>query len=158
MRIKGLTDEDFVNYKFPSMFIVTSQCSFKCDAECGKAVCQNLPLAAAPIIEISATDLVQRYLKNDITKAVVIGGLEPFDSSRELLEFIAEFRRYSNDDIVIYTGYYEDEIQSYINRLANDYNNIIIKFGRFIPDQQPHYDEVLGVFLASNNQKGVKIC
>lgn len=158
MRIKGLTDEDFVNYKFPSMFIVTSQCSFKCDAECGKAVCQNLPLAAAPIIEISATDLVQRYLKNDITKAVVIGGLEPFDSSRELLEFIAEFRRYSNDDIVIYTGYYEDEIQSYINRLANDYNNIIIKFGRFIPDQQPHYDEILGVSLASNNQKGVKIC
>ena len=158
MRIKGLTDEDFVNYKSPSMFIVTSQCSFKCDAECGKAVCQNLPLAAAPVIEISAADLVQRYLKNDITKAVVIGGLEPFDSSRELFEFIAEFRRYSNDDIVIYTGYYENEIQSYINRLANDYNNIIIKFGRFIPDQKPHYDEVLGVSLASNNQKGVKIC
>lgn len=158
MRIKGLTDEDFVNYKSPSMFIVTPQCSFKCDAECGKAVCQNLPLAAAPVIEISAADLVQRYLKNDITKAVVIGGLEPFDSSRELLEFIVEFRRYSNDDIVIYTGYYENEIQSYITRLANDYKNIIVKFGRFIPDQPPHYDEVLGVSLASNNQKGVKIC
>ena len=158
MRIKGFTDEDFVNYKLPSMFIATSQCSFKCDAEFGKAVCHNLPLATAPVVEINSAELVQRYLSNDITKAVVIGGLEPFDTSRELFEFIAEFRRYSNDDIVIYTGYYETEIQSYITRLANDYKNIIVKFGRFIPDQSPHYDKVLGVSLASNNQKGVKIC
>lgn len=158
MRIKGFTDEDFVNYKLPSMFIATSQCSFKCDAECGKAVCHNLPLVTAPVVEINSAELVQRYLSNDITKAVVIGGLEPFDTSCELFEFIAEFRRYSNDDIVIYTGYYETEIQSYITRLANDYKNIIVKFGRFIPDQPPHYDEVLGVSLASNNQKGAKIC
>jgi len=30
--------------------------------------------------------------------------------------------------------------------------NIIIKFGRFIPDQKSHMDETLGVELASPNQ------
>lgn len=31
MKITGLVDEDFINYKAPSMFISTSKCSFKCD-------------------------------------------------------------------------------------------------------------------------------
>lgn len=158
MKIKGLVDEDFVNYKLPSMFIATSKCSFKCDAECGKAVCQNLPLATAPVIEVDDKVLIERYLNNPISKAVVIGGLEPFDNSSELYEFVRKFRRYSNDDIVIYTGYYEHEIQDYVWEYMRDFVNIVIKFGRFIPDQQPHYDEVLGVNLASDNQKGVRIC
>ena len=66
MKIKGLIDEDFVNYKLPSMFIATSKCSFKCDAECGKAVCQNLPLATAPVIDVSCKELVNRYMSNNI--------------------------------------------------------------------------------------------
>ena len=41
MKIKNIIEEDFVNYKVPSMFISTSQCDFKCDRECGKNVCQN---------------------------------------------------------------------------------------------------------------------
>lgn len=158
MKLKGLIDEDFVNYKVPAMFISTSKCSFKCDAECGRAVCQNLPLAAAPVIEIDDEGLVSRYLHNDISEAVVIGGLEPFDDAAELYNFIRTFRKSCSDDIVIYTGYYEDEVKPYIDRLKADFDNIIIKFGRFIPDQTPHYDEVLGVNLASNNQKGVRIC
>ena len=35
MKITGLIEEDFVNYKVPSLFIGTSKCSFKCDKECG---------------------------------------------------------------------------------------------------------------------------
>lgn len=158
MKIKGLIDEDFVNYKLPSMFIATSKCSFKCDAECGKAVCQNLPLATASVIEISCKELVNRYVSNDISQAICLGGLEPFDDIDELMAFICEFRSRCNDDIVIYTGYYEDEIQPYINKLKVDFKNIVVKFGRYIPDQQSHYDEVLGVNLASDNQKGVRIC
>ena len=158
MKLKGLVDEDFVNYKLPSMFIATSKCSFKCDAECGRAVCQNLPLAAAPVIEVGCAELVDRYMSNNISKAVVIGGLEAFDDATDLMDFIREFRSRSDDDIVIYTGYYEDEIQPYIDRLKTDYKNIVVKFGRYIPDQQPHYDEVLGVMLASDNQRGVRIC
>ena len=37
------------------------------------------------------------------------------------------------------------------------YSNIIIKFGRFIPNREPHFDEVLGVNLASNNQYAKRI-
>ena len=52
MKIKGLVDEDFVQYQKPSMFIIAPYCSFKCDKEAGCEVCQNSDLAAAPIIEI----------------------------------------------------------------------------------------------------------
>lgn len=158
MKIKGLIDEDFVNYKKPSMFISTYTCSFKCCEECGQAVCQNLPLVSQSTVEIDNAELSQRYVNNNISQAVVIGGLEPLDDIKDILEFIRVFRRYSDDDIVIYTGYRDDEVQPCIDRLKAITSNIIIKFGRFVPDQQPHYDEVLGIKLASDNQKGVKIC
>ena len=157
MKIKGLIDEDFVNYKKPSMFISTYTCSFKCCEECGQAVCQNLPLVSQPTLEIDNKRLIQRYLANPITKAVVIGGLEPFDDTLDLINFIFDFRSYCNDDIVIYTGYNQDEIIQYIDRIYY-VKNIIIKFGRYVPNQKPHYDEVLGIMLASDNQKGVRIC
>jgi hypothetical protein len=32
------------------------------------------------------------------------------------------------------------------------FDNIIVKFGRFIPDDEKRFDEVLGVELASHNQ------
>lgn len=158
MKIKGLIDEDFVNYKYPSMFISTYTCDFKCDRECGKAVCQNLPLATAPILNINNSELVNRYINNTITKAVVIGGLEPCDDFDDVFSFCKELRNQTNDDIVIYTGYYQSEIQPFIDKLKSEFTNIIIKFGRFIPNQKPHYDETLGINLASDNQKGVKIC
>ena len=158
MKIKGLVDEDFVNYKKPSMFISTYTCSFKCCEECGQAVCQNLPLVSQPTVEVDNAELVQRYVNNNITKAVVLGGLEVLDDVKDVFEFVRVFRRYSDDDIVIYTGYNEEEVKPCIDRLKAMTSNIIIKFGRFVPDQQPHYDEVLGVKLASDNQKGVRIC
>ena len=157
MILKGFIEEDFCNYKKPSMFLGTSQCSFKCDAECGKQVCQNSALATAPAKLFSNFALVERYLDNMITSAVVIGGLEPFDEFDELFIFIGVFRSYSDDDIVIYTGYTEEEIAKEVEWIKSHYNNIIIKFGRFVPDQKKHYDEVLGVYLASDNQYGKKI-
>ena len=36
--------------------------------------------------------------------------------------------------------------------------NIIVKFGRYFKGDKPHYDEVLGIKLASNNQYGKRIC
>lgn len=157
MKVKNIIDEDFINYKLPSMFIATSRCSLKCDTECGQAVCQNLPLTTAPIIEISAEQLVTRYLDNDITKAIVIGGLEPFDTMNDLFEVLDAFRDKCEDDIVIYTGYTEGELSGIIGCIRENYCNIIIKFGRFIPNQSKHYDEVLGVELASDNQYAKKI-
>ena len=37
------------------------------------------------------------------------------------------------------------------------YKNIILKVGRYLPDYEKHFDEVLGVELASPNQYGIKI-
>ena len=69
---------------------------------------------------------------------------------------ISYFRVSTQDDIVIYTGYKEEEIKNQLQYLRA-YRNIIVKFGRFIPNQQPHYDDVLGVMLASDNQYAERI-
>lgn len=156
MVIKGVTAEDFSNYKKPSMFIAFPQCCFKCDKECGVQVCQNGALAKAPNIDIDVDIIVKKYLNNPITKAVVCGGLEPFDSWSDLLLFIEKFRTKSQDDLVIYTGYYKEEIADKIN-ILKQYNNIIVKFGRFIPGHEKHYDEILGIWLASDNQYAERI-
>ena len=74
---------------------------------------------------------MDRYLKNPISKALVCGGLEPFDSETSLLELMFRFREKSNDPIVIYTGYYKEEISEYIYKSICKYiPNVIIKFGR----------------------------
>ena len=74
----------------------------------------------------------------------------------EVLEVIDYFRQRTDDPIIIYTGYTPDEIESKLNELRR-YKNIIVKFGRFIPNQEPHRDDVLGAMLASNNQYAEKI-
>lgn len=155
MKTRGVIFEDFINYKKPSMYIIFPNCNFKCDKECGRPVCQNSALAHEQIIEVDKEDLIEEYLSNPITEAIVLAGLEPFDSPLDLLPFIDSLRRQykCNDDIVIYTGYTEEELEhdNYYQNVIS-YNNIIIKFGRFKPDQEPHIDEVLGVKLASLNQ------
>ena len=156
MIIKTVIDEDFSNYKKPSMLIGMPYCTFKCDKECGQQVCQNSALATTPNIEINPMDLIARYENNNLTQAVVFGGLESFDSWADLYNFIFLFRSVSDDDIVIYTGYTKCEILDKVT-LLKEVPNIIIKFGRYIPNQQPHYDEVLGVDLASDNQYAERI-
>lgn len=156
MILKGIIDEDFINYKEPAMVLEFPLCSFKCDKECGLQVCQNSKLASAPNIEIDIYDIILRYRRNPITTAIVMQGLEPLDSWKDVKNFIEVFRQETDDDIVIYTGYKENEITSILKELHN-YYNIIIKFGRFIPGQQPHYDDILGVNLASDNQYSCKI-
>ena len=167
--VKDIIYEDFVNYKKPSMFIATSKCSFKCEKEDCNVKCQNSPITKQPNIQIPIDKLINRYLNNNITRAVVFGGLEPMDQLGELLDFIIEFRTKCNDDIIIYTGYTEDEMQRYkhnrrsfldslINAnksFSNDCNShptLIIKYGRFKSSNDKIYDEILGIDLASSNQ------
>ena len=153
MELKGIIFEDFVNYKKPCMTLEFPKCSFKCDKECGSQVCQNSTLAAAPSSEYSSDLIITKYLENPITEAIVCQGLEPLDSFNELFYFIFLLRKeyHCNDTVVIYTGYKKEEIQKQLKDIKR-YNNIIIKYGRFLPNQTPHYDEVLGVNLASDNQ------
>lgn len=153
MEIKGIIHEDFVNYKVCSMTIAMPYCTFKCDKECGSNVCQNSKLAKDPTLDIPAAKIIDQYLYNPLSHAIVFQGLEPFDSYNDLYYFIYALRFVfkNNDPVVIYTGYNKDEILSKIEDLRK-FNNIIIKFGRYIPNQKPHYDEILGVNLASDNQ------
>ena len=157
MEIKNIIDEDFSNYKECSMFIGFPSCTFKCEKECNcHGMCQNSELVKSPNIEVSAQAIVKRYLSNPLSRAMVLGGLEPFDSYPQLLELLSEFRKYTNEEFIIFTGYTKDEIFPLLEDL-NIYDNIIIKFGRFIPNQEKHYDEVLGIYLASSNQHAEKI-
>ena len=168
MIIKGIKEEDFLQYKLPSMLVAFPSCTFKCEKECPgcKGMCQNSALVKTPDIEISPKQIVDRYLSNPITKALVCGGLEPFDSWEDLFNLLTEFRFRCDDDFIIYTGYTKEELQamkhpvwstaSYLFRLSC-FSNIIIKFGRYIPNQESHYDEVLGINLASSNQYAEKI-
>lgn len=160
MIIKGLIDEDFVNYKKPAMVIEFPYCTFKCDKECGQSVCQNSNLVHEPNIEIDYDKLLTRYINNPITKAIIMQGLEPFDSPSDVMNLILWLRvKYKcSDDIIIYTGYKKEEINWFIKCIdIEQYKNIIIKYGRYIPNQNPHFDSVLGVKLSSDNQYAEKI-
>ena len=166
MKIKGIVFEDFINYKEPAMYIAFPTCTFKCDKECGRAVCQNSALAKEPDFEVDKNDLCEMYFQNPIAKAIVLGGLEPFDSGLDLIPFIDTMRRqYKCDDpIIIYTGYTEEELSSghFGNgpvemqknywHVLKEYKNIIVKFGRYRPNEESHFDKLLGVRLASPNQ------
>lgn len=157
MQIKNLIDEDFSNYKKCAMFIGFPTCTFKCEKDCGcSGMCQNGALIKSPTIDMDVADITIRYIQNPLSHAIVCGGLEPFDSFPDLLSLVATIRSAVVDDIVIYTGYIEEEIADKIAILSK-WKNIIIKFGRYIPNQNPHYDEVLGVYLASPNQVAEKI-
>lgn len=156
MLIKNIIDEDFINYKKSSMYVAFPFCNFKCEKECGIKCCQNSPLALSPNIDINVDKLVDRYVKNDITKAIVMAGLEPLDSFDDVLTFIDRVRQKTDDDIVIYTGYYKTEILDKIEVLQR-YKNIIIKYGRYVPGQESHYDELLGIKLANKEQYAEKI-
>lgn len=159
MKIKGLKDEDFVNYKKPSMFISTAICDWKCCIEqnLNISVCQNSELAKADTIDYPIEKIFDRYITNPITSAVVIGGLEPFLQFGDVFALIKHFRSNEcNDDFVIYTGYYPYEIEREISQLKY-FPNIIVKYGRFIPNGNEHFDEVLGINLISNNQYAERI-
>ena len=156
MKLLGLIETDFVNYKEISMTLEFPYCSFKCNKEAGKAVCQNSNLVNSKPQDISIARLIQIFDNTELSKAIVFQGLEPLDSFDDCLNFIQSFRKDHEDDIVIYTGYYESEIQEKLN-LLKEYPNIIVKFGRFLEEGNSHFDEVLGVNLASHNQYSKKI-
>lgn len=160
MRVKFIIDEDFVNFKKPCMFIGTISCTFKCckDANIPCQICQNFPWSKNPIITIDDDSLCRRYLKNPLTKGIVFGGLEPMDQFEDVLDVVMKLRQdYTCEDpIIIYTGYNKEEIIDKVETLKQ-YSNIYFKFGRYVPNNNDHYDEVLGVSLVSDNQYGEKI-
>lgn len=156
--IKGIAEEDFTNYKKPSMVILFPKCSWKCDSDCGAQVCQNRALTELPDIQVDVDELVQRYLNNSVTEAVVLSGLEPLDSKDDVLKFIYTLRvkHACKDDIVIYTGYEPSEQTGFIKQLMGFADgNIIVKFGRYKPGGEKVFDDNLGVWLSNPEQKSI---
>lgn len=156
MIVKDIIFEDFVNYKLPCMTIAFPYCTFKCEKDCGAYCCQNSTLAQSPNIDVSFDYVVDQYINNPITEAICFQGLEPFDSWEDMYKLVKKIRNKTNDMIVIFTGYNEDEITDKISVLKQ-FSNIIVKYGRFLNNNTPIFDEVLGVTLATSNQYAVKI-
>lgn len=157
MKLKGIIDYDIVNYKEPTLTLLFNLCDFKCDKLNGCQVCQNSSLVDEPDIEVSLEKIWELYKQNPLTKGFCCQGLEPFDSPADLLQFISYIRdvKQCNDTIIIYTGYTKTELYFpfiYEIQVIRKYKNIIIKWGRYILNDEPHYDEILGIKLASNNQ------
>lgn len=159
MLIKTIKDETFQDYKKASMLISMCYCDWKCCIEqnIDISICQNSDLAKEKDIEVCVSDIIDRYISNNVTAAIIIGGLEPILQFEEVFDFIKEVReRKIEDDIVIYTGYYPDEISGEIKKLEI-FKNIIIKFGRYKENAPSKYDDVLGISLISDNQFAKKI-
>ena len=154
IKLSGIIDEDFINYKKPSMVLMFPYCTFKC----GYEVCQNAKIADAEVIEVDTRELCMRYLQNFIVTAIVLQGLEPMDSFDEVVELIETLRNQFNidADVVIYTGYYKDEIEDKL-KILSKFKNIVMKYGRYVPGEALHFDDVLGVWLSSNNQYGERL-
>ena len=53
MKLKGIIDCDFSNYKEPVLTLEFPYCDFKCDKLNGCQVCQNSTLTREPNIEVS---------------------------------------------------------------------------------------------------------
>ena len=153
MRLVTISQEDFNHYKEPSMVLGTISCGGKCckEANIDLSVCQNNELRGSENYDISDATLVRKYVNNSITNAIVFAGLEPFEQYEEMVKLISEFRKVTDDVIVIYTGYKEDELTEQVEELSK-FKNILIKFGRYLPNEKSHIDKNLGVPLASRNQ------
>lgn len=150
---------DIVNYKKCSFTIQSGiTCTFKCEQECGEKVCQNNSLINAKPGEYFIDKIIENFNNQNLAKAFVFQGLEPIDNLKQLLWFIYHLRKISSADVAIYTGYTEEECGPLISLIRMmSWENIIIKFGRFVPNDEPRFDEVLGVELKSKNQYAKKI-
>ena len=158
MKLKGIIDYDCTNYKEPVLTLEFPYCDFKCDKLNGCQICQNSSLILEPDIEIPFTKIWEMYKENPLTKGFCFQGLEPLYDKNETLHLIIFIREicHCNDPIIIYTGYNKTESIDFLEQIPK-YKNIIIKWGRFIMNQKPHYDDILGVNLASDNQYAEKI-
>lgn len=157
--LKEIVDENFQDYKKTSMFLAFPKCDFKCFKELGLPItmCQNFETLKMTNFMVKIEDIFERYVRNPISEAIVLGGLEPFMSFGEVLNLVDYFRAHDcNDDFIIYTGYRKDEILDEIEKLKK-FKNIIIKFGRYIPNSKKVFDETLGVYLPSDNQYAEEI-
>lgn len=137
-----------------AVLISSIACDWKCEKEglTPLCSCQNSHLTKLPNIELSSKEIIDIYIKHETAKALIFAGLEPMLQIDEILEIIKDFRKeFSEDDIIIFTGYNKEELTPQLAKLRL-YKNIYVKFGRYIADSKPKIDPVGGIILASDNQ------
>lgn len=159
MIVKLVKQDDFVQYKKPCVVVCFPNCTWKCCTEAGipTSVCQNQEMCELKDIDVTPEDVYNLYKESLFAESICCSGLEPMLQFDDVLSLLKYFREHDCDaDFVIYTGYYRNEIEDKIEQLAK-YKNVIVKFGRYVPNQEKHYDEVLGVWLASDNQYAERI-
>lgn len=156
----GIIPQDFVNTSSCTFTIESGiSCTFKCNKESHCNICQNFALNKQEPIETTVNRLIDLYISQDLSHSITFQGLEPLDNLKQLLWFIYYFRQIREDPIYIWTGYEKDECEDliYLIKEKMHWENIIIKFGRFKPNEPHHIDPILGVELASTNQYAEKI-
>jgi len=140
------------------MLIACIECDWKCLKEqcLSLGICQNSHINKIQTQESNIPDLIKRFNDNLLSECVIFAGLEPILQFDEVCSFIKEFRKTNNDDVVIYTGYYPEEIIDKIEILKK-FKNIILKFGRYRNDLPKTKDDILKIEIVSNNQWAEKI-
>ena len=159
MIAKLVKQDDFVQYKKTCVVVCFPNCTWKCCTEAGipTSVCQNQEMCGLKDIDITPEDVYNLYKESLFAESICCSGLEPMLQFDDVLSLLKYFREHDCDaDFVIYTGYYRHEIEDKVQELSK-YKNVIVKFGRYVPNQEKHYDEVLGVWLASDNQYAERI-
>lgn len=150
MYLKQIIDESFGDYKECSMLLVTPSCKWKCEG------CQNKHLDLLPTKNFPNGLIWKRFLKNPLSSAIVIGGLEPFDDVIDICQFIVVGSSVFSmkAPLIIYTGYTPDELDwEKLQGAFSFYQGpIYVKYGRYISGREKVYSDDLGVWLASNNQ------
>ena len=163
MKLIDIVDYDIVNYKEPSMFLIFTACkNFKCEKE-NNEDCPNGSLKDMKKVEVSAESVFQRYDKQKLTRAIVCGGLDPFDTPEDLIELVKTLQEHGfSDDLVVYTGYNigESENEDILYSLYKEKPcfDLVVKFGRYLKKLNCSiYCEELGINLASSNQFAIKL-
>ena len=164
MLLLDVKTDNVTDYKKTSMLIAFPTCSGKCNN------CQNQYLLDRKneTVLSNAEHIVDFYNNLLTHDAIVMAGLEPFDSFMDVLSIVNELgNSVKHDvDIVIYTGYDQGEyIDNFERNLVdtfkhavesnNHIKSLIVKIGRYDEDysiEDGWFNKSLGVNLATTNQ------
>ena len=134
IKLKGLVDEDVVNYRKTSMFIIFPSCDFKCEKECGRAVCQNSSLAKAPILSYDDKEIIEENSKSLIEAIVNMknGSVITIELEDGCVEYITRTKWFDTNLIIVggigriktttFTFYDDEEINA--EKLVKDIEEI----------------------------------
>ena len=111
------------------------------------------------LFDENAMQEIREELSKGYCAGITFSGGDPLypRNRKKIKEIISEIKKdYPDKNMWLYTGYKYEEIKDKINILKK-FNNIIIKFGRYIPNSSKRYDDVLGIYLSSENQYALRL-